>query len=227
MDIYLSSPGNQLAASIVKEMPVLLSYAGRSKWIEEYVPSFGKLLIDSGAFSVMSSGAVVDVYEYKDWSERTVNRAEAVAGLDDIVGNWRKSLRNYEKIPWSFPTFHDTDPDKLLDDLVAMARERGGWLGIGLKPPRHTKETWVRKTLDRIPDDIHVHGWALGQFKHLKRLDSIDSTAWFRYAFDLKAHPLCKHLTYAECLEIVVKSYRLGFQDPDSNPQDEQIDLFS
>ena len=31
-----------------------------------------------------------------------------------------------------FPTIHDTDPEELLPDLIDIARERGGWIGVGV-----------------------------------------------------------------------------------------------
>lgn len=60
-------------------------------------------------------------------------------------------------------------------------------------------------TLARVPADIHVHGWALRAFTKVRRLDSVDSTNWWRdgmlYAREFP------WLTYGECLEIVVKRY--------------------
>lgn len=226
LDVYLSHPGNQLQAHMVSGLPVLVSFANVSKWLEEYICSFGKLLIDSGAFSVLSSGRKVDLVEYKEWSSRCRDRAEAIAGLDDIEGNWRMSLRNYEKIPWSFPTYHDTDPPELLDDLIDMARERGKWIGVGVLPPRGGKETWVRETLEKIPDDLHVHGWALAQYRHIRGFSSLDSTSWFRRAMQIKQSQWCSHLTYAECLEIEVKSYRRNIRRQVRHDSEEQMEMF-
>ena len=108
-----------------------------------------------------------------------------------------------------FPTFHETDPPELLPELIAMAREcRWKWIGIGLIPQkREGKEQWLRETLSRIPADIHVHGWALRRYSHIRRIDSMDSTNWWRDGFKLRIMPELSHLTYAECLQIVVKRY--------------------
>jgi hypothetical protein len=77
---------------------------------------------------------------------------------------------------------------------------------LGLLPPRTGKEKWVRTVCDRIPDDLHVHGWALREYTHVRRLDSVDSTNWWRDAMAYrKDYPW---LTYGECLEIVVKRYQ-------------------
>ena len=203
---YLASPSNQMQAAAVCGMPVLLSFAMHKKWLNTYQPTFSRVLIDSGAYSELTGGAVVDLDRYVDFMEEWRDRADAIAGLDDIRGDWRRSLKNYER--GGFPTFHDTDPDELLPDLIQLARERGGWLGIGVLPPRQSKREWLQRTLARIPDDIHVHGWALRLYRDEPRLDSVDSTNWWRDGLDLMVKPLTKHLTHAECCEIVVKRYQ-------------------
>jgi len=185
---------------------VLLSFATWDKWLSSgYVQSFGRLLLDSGAFSELNSGVTIDVGEYVDWVAGFAGQIDAYAGLDDISGDWRRSLKNYEA--GGFPTIHDTDPPDLLEDLVTMARERGGWIGIGLVPPRQGKEKFVRETLDRIPEDLHVHGWALRAYTCFRRLDSVDSTSWWRSAMELRSQNryALSWLTYGECLDIQIK----------------------
>ena len=160
--------------------------------------------MDSGAYSELTGAASVDVVEYFDWAEQWTERADAIAGLDDISGDWRRSLKNYEH--GGFPTFHDSDPYELLDDLLPLARERGGWLGIGLIPPRTGKGGWLRETLDRVPAGIHVHGWACRLYWNTHaRIDSVDSTNWFRDSFKYMTD--LPFLTPAECVELVVKRY--------------------
>mgnify|MGYP003146451619 CR=1 FL=1 len=206
MDVYLASPRSQLQADKVKGMPVLMSYGCYSNWMDRYVPSYGKLLIDSGAYSVLNSGTKIDLGEFREWSERFMPIAEAVAGLDDISGDWKQGLKNYEAVPWSFPTWHDTDPIELIPDLVALARERKTWIAIGLKPPRQGKEGIIRDFMERVPEDLHVHGWALRSYAHIPGLNSVDSTGWLREPMTLMT--LYPFLTYGECLEIIIKRYQ-------------------
>jgi len=207
--VYLASPNTQQQAEHVSGMPVLLSYACYSDWLSKgYQQSFARILIDSGAYSEFSSGMKIDLAAYADWSQRWVGHADAIAGLDDIKGNWKRSLRNYEAFPLGFPTFHESDPPELLDDLIAMASSRNCWLGLGLLPPRAGKEKWVRSTLDRIPNGIHVHGWAMREYTHCRRIDSVDSTNWWRDAMRIRTLPDLAHLSYGECLEIIVKRYQ-------------------
>lgn len=208
MIIYLASPNTQQQAEHACEMPVLLSFACYSDWQDRYQQTYDRILIDSGAYSEFSSGKKIDIGAYIEWSQRWTDHADAIAGLDDISGDWKRSLENYERFPIGFPTFHESDPVELLDDLIAMAKERSGWIGLGLLPPRDGKERWVRDACERIPDEIHVHGWALRRYTHVRRLDSADSTNWWRDAMKLRTIPDLAHMTYGECLEIVVKRYQ-------------------
>lgn len=222
--VYLASPNTQQQAEHVSGMPVLLSFAIYADWLNRYQQTFRRILIDSGAFSEFSSGKKVDGNAYKDWQELWKPHADAIAGLDDISGDWRRSLKNYEDFG-GFPTFHETDPPELLDDLIPMARERGKWLGLGLLPPRQGKERWVREACDRIPDDIHVHGWALRAYTRVRRLDSVDSTNWWRDAMKLRTIPDLQHLTYGETLDIVVKRYQ-RWEREIVDPKETQESLF-
>jgi hypothetical protein len=206
--VYLAGPNTQQQAEHAADMPVLLSYAYYAPWLDRYQHTFRRVLIDSGAYSELNGGKRADVAAYAGWAARWLGHADAVAGLDDIGGDWRRSLANYEAFPRGFPTFHDSDPPELLPDLIAMARERGGWLGVGLVPPRDGKEGWLRAALARVPADVHVHGWALRAYAHVRRLDSMDSTNWWRDAMALRSRSGLEHLTYGECLEIVVKRYQ-------------------
>lgn len=208
MRVYLASPNTQQQAEHASGMPVLFSFAVYSKWMDQYQPTFKRMLVDSGAYSEFSTGKPVDLGAYIDWSQRWDGHADAVAGLDDIAGDWRKSLANYEAFPGGFPTFHESDPWELLGDLCGMAIERKTWLGLGLLPPRDGKEAWVRKACGEIPESLHVHGWAMRRYTHVRRIDSVDSTNWWRDAMKLRTLPDTKHLTYGECLEIVVKRYQ-------------------
>lgn len=209
MDVYLASPNSQLQAHSANGMPVLLSFASYKPWLDQYVPSFRRVLRDSGAFSDLAAIKAgkprrVDLQAFRDWSEP--HKEDAIAGLDDILGDWQLSLKNYQAIEWSFPTIHDSDPPELLPELVAMALERNRWLGIGLMPPREGKERFVRWVCANVPSAIHVHGWALRMYSHVARLDSVDSTNWWRDAMKLRQQ--LPWLTYGECLDLMVRKYQ-------------------
>lgn len=233
MTAYLSSPGSQMHADHLAGMPVLVSFAlypkgtkTKGPWLDDYVPSFRRLLIDSGAFSEMNSGVKVDGSAYREWQGRwaDVAHVDAIAGLDDIGGDWKRSLANYERYG-GFPTFHDTDPPELLGDLIPLAGERGGWIGVGLKPPRAGKWEWVKRTMGRIPNGLHVHFWAGGEYAAHPRVDSWDSTNWFRDAWAYRKQ--LPFLTPAECVELVVKRYQRQAKTlPPMAKRSEQQSLF-
>lgn len=228
LTVYLGTPANREQCEAARGMPVLLSYAAaksRKYLHREFGATFSRILIDSGAYSELNSGVKVDLSAYADWCRQWLGIADAIAGLDDIGGDWKRSLANYEAFEWGFPTFHDSDPPDLLDDLIPLARARGGWIGIGLLPPRTGKEQWLRSTLARIPADLHVHGWALRAYTHLRRIDSVDSTNWFRDAWDLRNK--LPWLTYGETLEIIVKRYQRERRFIQDEEPEEERDLFS
>lgn len=219
--IFLSSPGSQVQAEAAVSRPVLVSYALWQPWMRRYTQAWGAILVDSGAYTEFTKGIRVDVEEYVRWARSWGDRIEAFAGVDDIGGDWRRSLSNYKL--GGFPTYHFTDPWGLLDDLVPLAEAAGGWIGVGMDPTdRYGHEAWVRETLERIPPSLHVHGWAMRIYKKLWRFDSFDSTNWFRDAMKVrKAHPW---LTYGESLEIVVKRYDREGMEFDER-EDKQVDL--
>lgn len=206
--VYLASPNTQQQAEHACDMPVLLSFAICPGWMDRYQQTFSRILIDSGAYSELNSGVKIDVSEYAEWMKRWDDHADAIAGLDDISGDWRRSLANYEY--GGFPTFHDTDPPELLSDLIELSRERRNWIGVSVKPPREgkDKERWVRTTVEKIPPDLHLHFWAGRRFTKFRRIDSVDSTNWWRDAMKLRTINGLQHLTYGECLDIVVKRYK-------------------
>lgn len=203
MKIYLASPMNQLQADAARGMPWLMSYGSwlRNKNMSQWMPSASSLLLDSGAYSELNSGVAIDQEAYVEWAKQWP-WADNWAALDDIGGNTQRTLQNADRFG-GFPTFHDSDCISTLPEFIGLARERGHWLGIGLVPPRQGKESWLRNVLGRIPDDIHIHGWALGLYTHLGRIDSIDSTHWWREA--MKYRTQMPWLTYGETLEIAVK----------------------
>lgn len=227
MIVYLASPNTQQQAEHVADMPVLLSFACWSPWLDRYQATFRRVLVDSGAYSEFTTGKPVDIGAYRDWSARWIGHADGIAGLDDISGDWRRSLANYDAVPHGFPTFHETDPPELLPDLVGMARERGRWIGLGMLPQTRAErrgETWLRECLEQIPESMHVHGWALRAYTHHRRLDSVDSTNWWRDAMKLRTLPDLAHLTYGECLQIIVKRYQRWTRALDNR---EQLPLFT
>lgn len=224
MRVYFSSPNNQLQAEHCADQSVLLSFAIYRDWLNTYQQSFARILIDSGAYSELNSGKQIYLLAYKDWSSQWIGIADAIAGLDNIKGDYKKGFKNYQTIEWSFPTWHDTDPLEILPDLIAIAKERKTWIGIGLLPPRHNKEKKIREALEIIPENIHIHGWALREYAHIRRFDSMDSTHWWRDALSFRQS--LPFLTYAECLELVIKKYNRTGRELKKKSEENQSTIF-
>lgn len=220
--VFLGSPGNAIQANAVRDMPVLMSFAARNKSVEICAHSFSELILDSGAYSELNSGVSVDIGEYLEWVER-FPWAKAWSGLDDIRGDWKRSLANYKH--GGFPTYHDTDPPEILtSELIPMALERGGWIGIGMLPPRTGRDNWLERTLEQIPATIHIHGWAMRAYLHHSRIDSTDSTNWWRDSFLILKQ--CPWLTSGEAIEIIVKRYQRESRIiPKEEPNQPELEL--
>lgn len=204
MITYLSSPGSQMHAHALSGMPVLISFGCWSEWLSSYVPSFGRVLVDSGAFSEFNSGKKIEQDPYLSWAERWRGKVDGIAAVDDIRGDWRNGIKRWlEARDWTFPTYHESDPPEALDEILSHDPSMIG-LG-GLPPRRNATADWLTRTWPRIPRDLPVHGWAM-RWHPQWPWRSIDSTNWI-----LDSQKLTRDLywlTPAECVELVVKRYQ-------------------
>ena len=185
--------------------------------MDRYLSSFDRVLVDSGAFSELNSGKAIDRDAYAEFSQEMLGLAhvDAAANLDDIRGDWQRGLDNWDAMPWTFPVYHDTDPETALDAILERLPERGRWIGLGMIPPR-TSSGWLDMTLRRIEDrapECHVHGFAMRAhlpmlLTYRGRSISVDSTNWMMDVRKLLEGPMTRHLTPAECLDIIVKRYQ-------------------
>lgn len=238
LTVYLGSPRTQQQAHSANGMPVLLSYPLYSKWMDGYLASYDRVLVDSGAFSELNSGVSVDLDGYAEFSKSmlSVPHVDACACLDDIRGDWRRGLRNWESMPWTFPVFHDSDPPEALEAILERVFDDGRprWIGLGMVPPRRSAD-WLDQTLSTLEKrapGLHVHGFALRGhldrlLKHRGRSVSVDSVNWILDVRKILDSPLTRHLTPAEALDIIVKRYRRDGRQPIStNQQQRQTEMF-
>ncbi|MCA9366737.1 hypothetical protein KC887_00530 [Candidatus Kaiserbacteria bacterium] len=76
--------------------------------------------LDSGAYSAMSTGTPVDVYQYIDWIKENRAMIDLYCGLDDI-GDYKKTLENQRIMEAAglhpLITFHYGEPFELLRDF--------------------------------------------------------------------------------------------------------------
>jgi hypothetical protein len=217
MKCYLSSPGSLAHAHAAAGAPVLMSFAYTTPWLRDFAPAFSRVLWDSGAFTAYTKGKVIDQDAYAE-AARSIPWADGAASLDSVAGDWRLGLANWDRFPWMFPAYHDTDPPEALDAILerlqdsSRARFRDAskqWIGLGMVPPRLNRR-WLAETLARLPPGLHVHGFAMRAHSDLLIAArgaecSADSINWILDSRKVaEVHPW---LTPTECVEIVVKRY--------------------
>lgn len=220
--IYFASPGCQLQADAVRDQAVLLSFGcwKKNRPLLKWAPSYSRVLVDSGSYSEVKSKVRIDHDEYIEWAQERLAWADNWAALDDITGDTERTLRNSER--FGFPCLHQTDDIIELPSFIELARKRRGWLGLGFAYPRPSRaecEAWLDSTCEALPADLHVHGFGMESYSN-NRLDSTDSTTWWRVAMRIrKALPF---LTYGETLALVIKSIqrqpRMTFADDEQLP---------
>jgi hypothetical protein len=240
MRCYLSTPGSLAHAHVAAGANVLISAAYAPDWLLKVASTFERVMWDSGAYTAFTQGTVIDLDAYAERA-RSIPWADSAACLDDISGDWRQGLANWDAHPWMFPVYHDTDPPEALEAILERLqdKDRGRfrpaalqWIGLGMKPPRNAG-AWLGRTLERIPPGVHVHGFAMRGFTETlvdaRGSDcSADSINWILDSRQiLQALPW---LTPCEALDIVVKRYTRHHKkittDP-RGPKSAQIGLFS
>jgi hypothetical protein len=118
---YLSTPGSMAQAQAAQGAAVLISYAYVSPWLMEFTRSFRRVLWDSGAYTAYTKGKVIDLDAYAE-TARAIPWSDGAASLDDIAGDWKKGLANWDRYPWMFPVYHDSDPPEALDAILVRTR---------------------------------------------------------------------------------------------------------
>ena len=181
------SPGWLVSFAIIHKDPRHWTYAKAAA--ARGVP----IVIDSGAFSVASTGVVVTQFGYTNWLRRTGawRTAQWVAALD-VIGDPATTYRNWLSMYRSgitnvVPAVHyGADPD-----WVSRYADSGSkWLAIGglVGRPRAqsgASDQEIRDWLDPVMDrarshGVKVHGFGVNARWMISRygLDSVDSTTF-------------------------------------------------
>lgn len=139
--------------------------------------------LDSGAFSAMNSGKVIDLEAY-------VVKAKELLATDpkltevfalDVIGDWRASVRNAERM-WAegipaIPTFHGGSP---WDVLVGLARDypKVALGGVALHKAGE-KERFAGQCFARVwPKKLHGFGYGAERYLVKFPFHSVDATSW-------------------------------------------------
>ena len=188
---------------------VLKSYANDKKeldkWFEYRKAGWtGNLFVDSGAFSVHKSGAVVDVEKYIEYLNENEEYITLYIQLDHIPGVWGqartremtlescdKSWENFEymysklKNPKKLcPVYHMGEPMWALERILNSDYEFNCLCISCSKDIQHNQHFgWYNKCIDKIKairPDVKIHLLGVGKPKLNEHLNmtSMDATNW-------------------------------------------------
>lgn len=219
MLVYLATPGNQLHAEMMAGCCVLESFAlkAKSEWMARYRPTFRSMMLDSGAYSEMTSGKPVDLGAYVDFCLEHGGAYDAIVSLDVIAGDvaervdrGRRNLRTMRDAGIdAWPVFHQGEPWSVLEEYAA-----GGKVGLGLQRPMREVERFLDGCFERA-GSAKVHGFALASAKYTGRypFHSVDSATWMHELRALmatkdQASDVLRFLTPGELLRLVVLKYQ-------------------
>ena len=219
MKVYHASPGNQLHAEMMAGCHVLESFAlhAQRAWMVRYRPTFASMMLDSGAFSEMTSGKPVDLGAYVDFALAHRHGYDEIVNLDVISGDVSDrvaaSMRNLQTMRDAgldpLPVFHQGEPWSVLLELAA-----GGRVGLGFQRPIRGAEEWLDDVFGRLPSGTKVHGFAMAAEKFTRRypFHSVDSATWFHewralMALSGQGSDVIHYLTAGEVLQLVIRKY--------------------
>lgn len=185
------------------DLPILESFFYADEWTERAIPYIDKFLLDSGAFTFMtSSSSYVDWDEYVDSYIAFIKRNHVEhyfeLDIDSVIGykavkDIRKKLEDGTGRK-CIPVWHIS---RGIDEFVRMCEDYeyvavGGLVG-GMEWPRSKWKAfpWFIKTAHQHGAKIHALGFTSLEGLYKYHFDSVDSTAWttgnrygFLYRFD-------------------------------------------
>lgn len=144
-----------------------------------------RLIGDSGAYSAMTQGAVIDIGAYADWITRWRGKLCWAASLD-VIGEPRKSLHNWRILRDRYgvdtvPSIHTGSDYSWLDAYGKDGVDLVGIGGLAMKGRAVRCFGWTlglfRYARDRYPD-MRFHLWGVLFMRLLANLPawSVDST---------------------------------------------------
>jgi len=189
MDVYLA--GEQFAGVVDKVKRRLFSYYYNKKSTKHIDAAFDwgqDLFLDSGAFSAMNSGKVIDIEEYAQYLHEHAHKFQVISSLDDI-GNAEGSYNNLKTLETlgtkPFPVYHAREDESWLKKYIDEGYD---YILIGGMVPETTQ--WLMGWLDGLfsrilcnPDGtarVKLHGFGLTDQQLMFRYPwhSVDSTSW-------------------------------------------------
>ncbi|MFT4471386.1 hypothetical protein ACMX2H_15900 [Arthrobacter sulfonylureivorans] len=145
------------------------------------------LLVDSGAFTAFTLGEKISMEAYCDWLIENQSKITTAISLD-VIGDWKGSARNTEKmlkrLPEGFPlmpVWHSTSPES---ELRRLCREHD-YIGIGGVTSMASKVNMFMRHMvkaHKIARDYgtKLHGLGVTGHDAMLRLPwhTVDSSSW-------------------------------------------------
>lgn len=169
-------------------------YLDGSNKVMAFAKNWGKpLFLDSGAFTVFTKGASIDLNDYCNFIERDMGMFNPIASLDIIQsGHEAEAFENLKEMRrrgiQACPTHHHQDRNEWLQRYLDEGYDYiflGGMVGGAVPVLRE----WLDNMWDKYlcnPDGtakVKVHGFGLTSFELMFRYPwySVDSSSWNAY----------------------------------------------
>lgn len=217
MIVYFAGVNTNPLCDAFAGLPVLESFADVRGLLDRHRPQFSSMCLDSGAYSVMSTGISIDLRDFIAFAKQHGPAYDFVASLDSITGGVRANVENFKAMRAAgidaMPTFHTGEPIELLRSYCKLS----GRVGLGMKrptgkmPPNAEVRAFLRASFAEIPPTVKVHGWGMTNYTDFP-FWSVDSTTWLWEAKALmgvkgQGAEALGCLTPREIVEIVQKKY--------------------
>lgn len=184
-----------LAAAAQEPYPYYLEsyhYAQNGRLDDDIRRVGQKVFLDSGAFSMFTQGAKVDLKKYGQFIRERVDWVDFASNVDAIgAGKEQESYDNQKALEAMglpvkvYPVHHARDDDRW---LVKYLDEGYDYIFLGGMVPETTKYLyeWLDHIWDKylaLPDGsarVRIHGFGLTTFELMERYPwySVDSTSW-------------------------------------------------
>lgn len=185
-DVYLAwSPGGEsrhtftLLPPEIPELNLLVSFVYLQEFSgRRYTNRFGKMMLDSGAFSAWKSGKVIDMAALV--AETRNPRWDESVTLD-VIGNGPASLDNALRMKAmgspAYPVFHYGESWDILDRY----REEFWKVGLSCRfgEPSSASYKWIAECFRRAwPYRFHSFGWVAPDLLKSYPFHSADTASW-------------------------------------------------
>lgn len=148
----------------------------------EWLPWWGYLFVDSGAFSVSQKTAAIQLKEYIFFLKEYGHMINHYASLD-VVGDGSQSLHNWRIMRkqglYPIPVYHDGEPLEILEEYA----DNCSYIGLGAVAYKSSKsrQIFFDRVFSMYPDRTKVgfHGFGVFHLGYLQRYPwrSVDASS--------------------------------------------------